>query len=63
MDDRDRPDDPLTASGTNVLVVPPVELLTDGRAGRTVATVAPIDLTPVGAVETLVVPESGSFLR
>jgi len=37
-------------------------LLTDGRAGRTVATVAPVDPTPVGAVETLVVPDSGSFL-
>jgi hypothetical protein len=37
-------------------------LLADGRAGRTVATGAPVGFTPVGAVETLVVPESGSFL-
>jgi hypothetical protein len=37
-------------------------LLADGRAERTVTTVDPVDLTPVGVVETLVVPESGSFL-
>ena len=61
MDDRDRPD-LLTAPGTNVLAGPPVELLADGRAERTVTTVDPVDLTPVGVVETLVVPESESFL-
>jgi len=37
-------------------------LLADGRAERTVAPGDSIDLTPVGAVEALVVPESGSFL-
>ena len=62
MDDRNRPDGPLAAPGTNVLAVGPVELLTDGRAERTVAPGDPVDLTPVGAVETLVVTESGSFL-
>jgi hypothetical protein len=37
-------------------------LLADGRAERTVAPGDSVDLTPVGAVETLIVPESGSFL-
>ena len=39
----------------------PVELLADGRAERSVGTDAPVDLSSAGAVETLVVPESGSF--
>ena len=39
----------------------PVELLADGRTERNVGTGDPVDLSPAGTVETLVVPESGSF--
>ena len=39
----------------------PVELLADGRTERNVGTGDPVDLSPASAVETLAVPESGSF--
>ena len=35
--------------------------LADGRTERNVGTGDPVDLSPAGTVETLAVPESGSF--
>lgn len=39
----------------------PVELLVDGRAERVVAAGEPVALSRVGALRTVVVPESGAF--
>ena len=35
--------------------------LADGRTERNVGTGDPVDLLPAGPVETLAIPESGSF--